>query len=186
MQASETRDWNLLERVGMPQCEANNTLDLREGATDVSQTVNPESVGETQVVQEHNVPPQGESQSFPVYKAVPNTGHADRYDVIAWRVVQDLRDKVAEYGLGSVQVMQFLRVLNTDLLAPFDTRHIAQALFQPVQFRVFLDNQRQAYERVATENRHLPQGDPRLYVVDILREEAFSNPDFQATWDCHS
>lgn len=86
-----------------------------------------------------------------MFKAVPNMGQVDRH-VIAWKVVQDLRDKVAKYGLGSSEVMQVIRVLNTDLLAPFDIKHLCQVLFQLVQFRVFEDNWRQVPDKTTADN----------------------------------
>lgn len=45
--------------------------------------------------------------------------------------------RVAKYGLGSPEVMQILWVIDTDLLAPFDIKYLAQVLFQLVQFGVF-------------------------------------------------
>ncbi|KAL2308565.1 hypothetical protein Nmel_001611 [Mimus melanotis] len=103
----------------------------------------------------------GGPQAFPVFKAVPGSGQTDRHDPVAWWVVQDLQDKVAKYGLGSAQVMQIIRVLNTDLLAPYDIRHLAQVLFQPVQFKLFEENWRQMADSASTENMHRPQPDPR-------------------------
>ncbi|KAL2310932.1 hypothetical protein Nmel_002615, partial [Mimus melanotis] len=127
----------------------------------------------------------GGPQVFPVFKAVPGSGQADRHDVIAWRVVQDLQDKVAKYGLGSSQVMQIIRVLNTDLLAPYDIRHLAQVLFQPVQFKRFEENWRQMADKAASENMHRPQTDPRLAVGTdaLMGRHRFSSPDMQVTWD---
>lgn len=76
-------------------------------------------------------------------------------------------------------------MLNTDLLAPFDIKHLGQVLFQLVQFRVFEDNWRQVPDKTAADNMRLPQADPRYAVgVDALMGKGiFSNPDVQATWD---
>lgn len=127
---------------------------------------------------------QGDIQAYPVFKAVPNTGQVDRHAVIAWKVVRDLQTKVAQYGLGSPEFMQIIRVMNTYLLAPFDIKHLGQVLFQPVQFTVFESNWRKMAERVAAEDTHLPQDDPRYAVgVDVLMgTNQFFNPDLQATW----
>lgn len=75
-------------------------------------------------------------------------------------------------------------MLNTDLLAPFDIKHLGQ-VFQLVQFRVFEDNWRQVPDKTAADNMRLPQADPRYAVgVDALMGKGiFSNPDVQATWD---
>ncbi|XP_064277534.1 pyridine nucleotide-disulfide oxidoreductase domain-containing protein 1 isoform X4 [Passer domesticus] len=118
------------------------------------------------------------------YKAVSHLGHTVRHNVIAWEVVISLIEKVAEYGLGSVQVIQALRVLKSDLLGPSDIRYIARVLFQPFLFDIFLNKWRKAAEKAAEGNRLLPQGDPRFHVgADVLLgEQASSNPDFQA-WD---
>lgn len=100
-------------------------------------------------------------------------------------VIQDLQVQVVKYGLGSEQVMQNLTVIALDLLAPFDIKHIVQALFQPVQFAIFMKYWTQAATKVAGNNRLLPQGGPSygMKVGALLKEQAFSNPDFQATWD---
>lgn len=45
-----------------------------------------------------------------------------------------------KHGLASAQLMQVLRVINTDLLAPHDIKHLASVLFKPVQFDVFMNN----------------------------------------------
>ncbi|KAF4792966.1 endogenous retrovirus group K member 18 Pol protein-like protein [Turdus rufiventris] len=113
--------------------------------------------------------PQGTegAQAFPVFNTVPNTGQFDRHDPIAWRVVQDLQDKVARFGLGSTQGMPIIRVLNTGLLAPYDVRHIDKVLFQPVQFMVFEDNWRQMAEKAAAENMVCSQEDPRADQRDL-------------------
>ena len=76
-------------------------------------------------------------------------------------------------------------MLNTDLLAPCDVRHIAQELFQPVQFRGFEDNWRQMAEMAAAENVVCPQDDPRYAVGSdaLMGQHRFSSPDLLATWD---
>ena len=81
--------------------------------------------------------------------------------------------------------MQIIRVLNTDLLSPYDIRHIAQVLFHPVQFRVFENNWRHMADKAAAENMLRPQDDPRYAVgSDVLMgQHCFSSPDLQATWD---
>lgn len=56
---------------------------------------------------------------------------------------------MAKYGLGSAEVMQMIRVINADLLAPYDIRHLAQVMFQPVQLEVFEANWMQLAIRVA-------------------------------------
>lgn len=113
------------------------------GEGDGGQVVVPASVEDVQAVQEVSGTPHGSVQAFPVFKAAENMGQVDRPDVIAWKVLQDLQDKVARYGLSSSEVLQVIRVLDTDLLAPFDIKHLGQVLFQPVQFRDFEDNWRQ-------------------------------------------
>lgn len=59
-----------------------------------------------------------------MYKALPSSGEHDKHKVIAWKVEQDLQSKVAQHGLGSAEVMQIIREINTDLLAPFDIRQV--------------------------------------------------------------
>ncbi|KAF4803531.1 hypothetical protein TURU_015347 [Turdus rufiventris] len=180
--ALQQGDWNLLERLGMPR---GGVLRVEE-----SVQVHPtefRSVPEGPLPPASGVDPQDVEghQAFPVFKAVPSLGRPNRHDPTAWCVVQDLQDKVARYGLGSTQVMQIIRVLlNTDL-SPYDVRHIAQVLFQPVQFKVFEDNWRHIADKAAAENMLHPQDDPRYAVgSDVLMgQHGFSSPDLQDTWD---
>ncbi|KAL2299216.1 hypothetical protein Nmel_002940 [Mimus melanotis] len=170
VKALKQGDWDLLEQLGMPQ---GGIRRVEEGVQVDPVELSPASEGT------------GGPQVFPVFKVVLGSGQADRHDVIAWRVVQDLQDKVEKYGLGSPQVVQIIRVLNTDLLAPYDIRHLAQVLFQPVQFKLFEENWRQMADKTANENMHQPQMDLRIAAgTDALMDRhRFSSPDMQATWD---
>ncbi|XP_030816934.1 endogenous retrovirus group K member 9 Gag polyprotein-like [Camarhynchus parvulus] len=118
-------------------------------------------------------------------KAVSNSVRTGRHNAIDWEVARDLLRDVEEYGLGSAQVLQTLRVLNSGLLFPSDIRYIAKVLFKPVLFDIFLKYWREAAERAAAGNRLLPQRDPRFQAgVDILLgAQASSSPNFEATWD---
>ncbi|XP_053860544.1 uncharacterized protein LOC128822762 [Vidua macroura] len=97
-----------------------------------------------------------------------------------WEAVRQRALEAGDWDL----IERVLRVINTDLLAPYDIKHLASVLFQPVQFDVFMNNWRRLAERVAMENAHYPQTDPRYCVgVDALMgQNAFANPDVQATW----
>ncbi|XP_058719366.1 endogenous retrovirus group K member 113 Gag polyprotein-like [Poecile atricapillus] len=184
-QALEVGDWELLERLGTPGTGIFNTVGA--GAGETAGGLETASAPDDWVRLGWDVQgaPQGAAQAFPVFKATPNTGQADKHNVIAWRVVQDIQSKVAQYGLGSPEVMQIIRVLDTDVLAPFDIRHLAQVLFQPVQFKVFEDNWRQMAQRAADGNARLPAHDPRqgVRVEALMGIGDFSNPDLQARWD---
>uniref|UniRef100_A0A8C0ZAV7 CCHC-type domain-containing protein n=1 Tax=Cyanistes caeruleus TaxID=156563 RepID=A0A8C0ZAV7_CYACU len=178
-------DWELLERLGTPGTGIFNTVVAGAGETEEGPEVTSAPDGWVQQEWEIGGAPQGAAQAFPVFKAAPNTGQPDRHDVIAWKVVQDIQSKVAQYGLGSPEVMQIIRVIDTDLLAPYDIRHLAQVLFQPVQFKVFEDNWRQMAQKAADGNTRLPAHDPRhgIRVEAMLGIGEFSNPDIQARWD---
>lgn len=152
LRALEIRNWDLLEKMAMPEGGIIKTIDAGGRNTGESRVVVPASEEGMQVDQGGSVAPQGGVQAFPVFKAVPNMGQVDRHDVVAWKVVQDLQDKVEKYGLGSLEVMQVIRVLNTDLLVPFDIKHLGQVLFQHVQFRVFEDNWTQVSDKTAADN----------------------------------
>nr|XP_054509514.1 uncharacterized protein LOC129133886 isoform X1 [Agelaius phoeniceus]XP_054509515.1 uncharacterized protein LOC129133886 isoform X1 [Agelaius phoeniceus]XP_054509516.1 uncharacterized protein LOC129133886 isoform X1 [Agelaius phoeniceus]XP_054509518.1 uncharacterized protein LOC129133886 isoform X1 [Agelaius phoeniceus]XP_054509519.1 uncharacterized protein LOC129133886 isoform X1 [Agelaius phoeniceus]XP_054509520.1 uncharacterized protein LOC129133886 isoform X1 [Agelaius phoeniceus]XP_05 len=185
-QASEAGGRGLLDRAGRPRCTAGDTtLALGGGATGVDWMACPASEGGAWVVQKDHVLPQGKVSTLSMFKAVPNLGLVNRHDEFAWRAIQDLWDQVAKYGLGSAQFMQALRALSTDLLPPFDIKHIGQVLFQPVQYVIFKKYWTQTAVKVVGSNRLLPQADPRygMGVDALLGEHAFSNPDFQATWD---
>lgn len=80
--------------------------------------------------------------------------------------------------------MQVVRVVSTDLLAPFDIRHLGQVLFQPVQYTVFESNWRKLAERTAVENMQLPPNDPRhgAGVDALVGTGQYSNLNPQGTW----
>nr|XP_032600626.1 proline-rich protein 36-like [Taeniopygia guttata] len=182
--AMEACDWDLLERVGKPGAVVLNPP-LKEAETvPSSQLIALSSPGGAQGGGGNGASVRRKLQAFPVHKAVPNSGQQDKHEVIAWEVVQDLQDKVAKHGLGSAPLMQVLRVMNTDLLAPYDIKHLASVLFQPVQMDLLMSNWRRMADRVAAENQHYPQTDPRCCVgVDALMGlNNFASPDFQATW----
>ncbi|TRZ11338.1 hypothetical protein HGM15179_015768 [Zosterops borbonicus] len=94
----------------------------------------------------------------------------------------DLWDKVAKYGLGSSEVMQMIRVMNTDILAPYDIRHLAQVLFQPVQLEVFESIWNQFAIKVIAQNSQLILQDPRCVAgVDVFTGVGkYTDPDVQA------
>ncbi|XP_041900283.1 endogenous retrovirus group K member 113 Gag polyprotein-like [Corvus kubaryi] len=174
MRALEEGDWRLLETLGMP----NRFED--SGGNRGAVTLHPQAVPE---VQDGSGSPKGEIQAFPVYKALPDSGEHDKHEVIAWKVAKDLQSKVAQYGLGSAEVMQIIRVINTDLLSPFDIRHLGQILFQPVQFTVFEKTWRKLANKAALANMQLPAADPRRTAgMDALMGTGpFSDPSLQGT-----
>lgn len=75
-------------------------------------------------------------------------------------------------------------MLNTELLSLFDIKHLAQVLFQPVQYTVF-ENWRRLADRAAAQNMMLPPNHPRagVGVEALMGLGVFSNPELQANWD---
>ncbi|XP_041892118.1 uncharacterized protein LOC121668410 [Corvus kubaryi] len=106
MQALGEGDWRLLGILGMP----NRSED--SGGNRGAVTLHLQAVPEVQ----DGTGSSKEIHAFPAYKALPDSGEHDKHEVIAWKVAQDLQSKVAQYGLGSAEVMQIIRVINTDLL----------------------------------------------------------------------
>uniref|UniRef100_A0A8U7NL94 Retroviral nucleocapsid Gag protein p24 C-terminal domain-containing protein n=1 Tax=Corvus moneduloides TaxID=1196302 RepID=A0A8U7NL94_CORMO len=172
MRALEEGDWRLLETLGIPNSFEDS------GGNREAVTLHPQAVPE---VQDGSDSPKGEIQAFPVYKALPNSGEHDKHEVIAWKVAQDLQSKVAQHGLGSAEVMQIIRVINTDLLSPFDIRHLGEILFQPVQFTVFEETWRKLVDKAALGNMQRPAADPRWTAgTDALMGTGpFSDPSLQ-------
>ncbi|XP_074894907.1 uncharacterized protein LOC142035983 isoform X2 [Buteo buteo] len=122
--------------------------------------------------------------TFPVFKAAPGTNQHNEHNPISWRVVQDLQNRVQEYGINSPEVLQLIRILGTALLCPYDIMHLAQVLFQPVQLHVFQSTWRQMARTAAQHNLRLLWGDPRLGLGEdaLLGAGQYSSPQLQATW----
>ncbi|RMC20615.1 hypothetical protein DUI87_01467 [Hirundo rustica rustica] len=191
--ALQMGDWDMVGHLmgsggGLPGF-AGTRGNMVSGAMDAnpSQMSVPSPVTSMELGQRDDVALQGGIQAFPVFKANPGSGQPDTRHVISWKAVMDLRDKVAKYGLGSSEVMQMIRVINADLLAPYDIRHLAQVLFQPVRLEVFEANWRQLAVRVAAQNSHLFPQNPRYGVGSdqLTGIGNFANPDYQATWNPH-
>ncbi|TRZ10342.1 hypothetical protein HGM15179_016762 [Zosterops borbonicus] len=141
--ALQMGDWDIVDHLvgsggGLPGFTGARG-DMVSGAMDVdpSQMSVPAPVTSMELDQRDNVTLQGSIQAFPVVKSNPSSGQPDIYHIISWKAAMDLPDKVAKYGLGSSEVMQMIRVISVDVLAPYDIRHLAQVLFQPVQLEVF-------------------------------------------------
>ncbi|KAM4754253.1 uncharacterized protein ACIQIH_000492 [Cyanocitta cristata] len=179
LQALEAGDWDLIEKVGVPEDEKGpeRVVTVPQGGVQVDQ-------GEVTVDQGDSEPLEGVIQAFPVQKALPHLRQPDKHEIIAWKVVQDLQSKVTQYGLSFPEVMQVIRVLNTELLSPFDIKHLSQVIFQPGQYTVFESNWRRMADKAAAGNMQMPPTDPRHGVpVDALMGAYFfSNPDVQAIW----
>ncbi|KAF4794470.1 hypothetical protein TURU_101853 [Turdus rufiventris] len=157
--AAEVGVWDLTDKIGPPKILDMQSVDMNVACK--------------------------EPMAFPVFKAVPNSGQNDSHQVFAWKVVQDLQTKVAEFGINSQEVMQLISVINADVLAPYDIMHLATILLQPVQYSVFQNTWRQLAEQKALENMQLPQQDPchALGVDALLGTVPFINMDLQARWD---
>lgn len=91
--ALEAGDWDLIERVGMPEEERGPeqaaTLPQNGVLVDQSDVTMDQGGSDTE----------GIIQTFPVQKALPNSGQSDKHETFAWKVVQHLQTKVAQYGL---------------------------------------------------------------------------------------
>ncbi|XP_054243074.1 endogenous retrovirus group K member 113 Gag polyprotein-like [Indicator indicator] len=161
--AATEGDWDLVERLEVP-----HTITIP-----------------AQTCSLMNVSDDSNEREPMVEKAAPGTDQQDNHQVLGWKVVQDLRSTVVKYGVNSSETMQLLRVIDTDLLCPFDIKHIAQVIFQPVQFSVFESNWKKLAEKAAIQNMQRAQGNPLLGVgVDALMGmgAVFSNPNTQAHW----
>ncbi|KAJ7411997.1 hypothetical protein BTVI_47918 [Pitangus sulphuratus] len=155
-EAARTGDWDLCKKIGYPSFrDQGECSTLAEGL-----------------------------QAFPVMKAAVGSGKVDEHHVFAWKVVQDLQFNVGKYGLNSPQVMRLIRVINADLLAPYDITHLAQILLEPVQAQLFERKWAQMAARAERENLTRADGDPLKAVgaQALMGQEPFSSPDLQATW----
>ncbi|RMC20550.1 hypothetical protein DUI87_01401 [Hirundo rustica rustica] len=99
----------------------------------------------------------GGYQAFPVICGATNNSH----QAISWKALMDLRDKVGKYGLGSIEVMQVLRVFNADVLPRYDIWCVACVLFQSVKYDIFESKWTQLAGRVIAQNTVLGQQDSR-------------------------
>ncbi|OWK53814.1 Endogenous retrovirus group K member 8 Pol protein [Lonchura striata] len=123
----------------------------------------------------------GGLQAFPVLRGVTHNTHQP----FSFKVLKEIRDTVAQHGLGSDEVMHMIRLLVTDLLTPSDIRSVAQALFNPVQFDVFEDKWVSLVASAVRKNATRGQQDPRRVVnADMLMGTGnYVDPRGQAGYD---
>ncbi|RMC08862.1 hypothetical protein DUI87_13856 [Hirundo rustica rustica] len=123
----------------------------------------------------------GGYQAFPVIQhETPNT-----HQVLSWKTLVDIRNKVGKYGLGSTKVMQVLQVFNTHVLPPCDIRCLARVLFQPVEYDIFESKWTQLAGRVIAQSTELGQQDPRRVIGtdELLGMGDFADLDRQVAFD---
>ncbi|XP_023790778.1 endogenous retrovirus group K member 113 Gag polyprotein-like [Cyanistes caeruleus] len=179
----EMGDWDLMERfrgIGHSFFDFSDSARNRQySAGETSSSQGTVSAPVTSNGQDHRdaVTSQGGLQAFPVIKGNSRTG-------LTTKTVMGIRDKVAQHGLGSQEVMHMIHILNSEPLVLYDIRYIAQVLFQPIQFEIFEDNWSQIPIKVAGQNSQLRQEDSRFRIgPDLLTGIGnFSNPDSQVTF----
>ncbi|TRZ15139.1 hypothetical protein HGM15179_011999 [Zosterops borbonicus] len=120
-------------------------------------------------------------QAFPVVKDAGRKKHAH----LSWQALVDLRDRIGKHGLGSPEMMHTLRLIDTDVLPPYDIRCLAKVLFQPVEYDMFESKWTQLAETAAAQNRMARQDDPRYGVgPDVLTGVGeFSDVNKQITYE---
>ncbi|TRZ10325.1 hypothetical protein HGM15179_016785 [Zosterops borbonicus] len=99
----------------------------------------------------------GGLQAFPVIRDAGCKKHAP----LSWQALIDLRDRVGKYGLVSPEMMQVLRLVDTDVLPPYDIQCLAKVLFQPVEYGIFESKWTQLAENTAAQNQMAHQDNPR-------------------------
>lgn len=154
--AMEVGNWDLTETLGVPVDSDTPTLDA-----------------------------EGMPSTFPIELATPGSNQPNQHVGWSWKVVQDMQKAVAQYGPNSPAVTQLLRLLNLEVLVPYDFQHLAQIMFQPVQHSVFMNIWRQRADHQALQNMQLPQGDPCYGAgTDVLMGmgQVFGNPAVQVQW----
>ncbi|TRZ08635.1 hypothetical protein HGM15179_018473 [Zosterops borbonicus] len=185
----EMGDWDIVDQLmgpgEGPSGSASTERNMISGAVNPGQVSASVPVTSTEQTQTDTPTFQGGAfpvQAFPVLRGNPSAGQHNTHHVLSWKAMVDLRDKVAKYGLGSSEVMQMIRVMNTDILAPYNIRHLAQVLFQPVQLEVFESNWNQFAIKVIAQNSQLIPQNPRcavgVYVFTGVGE--YTDPDVQA------
>ncbi|TRZ07026.1 hypothetical protein HGM15179_020080 [Zosterops borbonicus] len=87
-------------------------------------------------------------QAFPVVKDAGRKKHA----YLLWQALIDLCDRIGKHGLGSPEMMQMLRLIDTDVLPPYGIRCLARVLFQPVKYDMFESKWTQLAETAAAQN----------------------------------
>nr|XP_041573037.1 translation initiation factor IF-2-like [Taeniopygia guttata] len=116
----------------------------------------------------------GGPQAFPVLRGVTHNTH----EPFSFKVLKEIQDTVAQYGVGSAEVMQTIRLLAANLLTPFDIRSVAQALFDPVEFDVFEDKWAALVAGAVRKNATRGQQDPRrVATADMLMGTVFCAQD---------
>uniref|UniRef100_A0A8C3QYW6 Retroviral nucleocapsid Gag protein p24 C-terminal domain-containing protein n=1 Tax=Cyanoderma ruficeps TaxID=181631 RepID=A0A8C3QYW6_9PASS len=103
-------------------------------------------------------------KAFPVIWEAGRRKHAN----LSWQAMVDLHDRVARHSLASSETMQFLRLIDTDVLPPYDIRCLGKALFQPVEYDLFESKWAQLAEKTAAQNLQARQDDPGYGVGPAL------------------
>lgn len=167
----EMRDWDLADHLlgwgdrfpGPAGAEGN----VISGGVEVtpSQVTAPLPVDSTERNPTDTTTLQGGCQAFPVIRGAPHNIH----QVLLWKAMMDLQDKLGRFGLASSEVTQVLHVHSADILPPYDIRHLARVLFQPVGYEIFESKWNQLAARVVARNAALGPQDLRCGIrTDVL------------------
>ncbi|XP_039584020.1 endogenous retrovirus group K member 8 Gag polyprotein-like [Passer montanus] len=88
---------------------------------------------------------------------------------LSFKTAKEVRDTVVQHGVGSAEVMHFLRMLATDVLTPYNTCAMACGLFDPVEFDVFETKWARLAASAVQQNAMLGPQDPRCVIgTDVL------------------
>lgn len=128
------------------------------------------------------VPPCQEASRLSLWFGKLATKHISN---VSWKALTDLHETVGKYGLGSPEVMQVLRVLNVDMLPPYDVQCLVHVLFRPVEYDIFESKWSQLAERAESQNVVADPQDPRHRAgADVLLGIGeFADVDRQVNFD---
>ncbi|TRZ06805.1 hypothetical protein HGM15179_020304 [Zosterops borbonicus] len=109
-------------------------------------------------------------------------GRNPRWEPLGHSEIKELRRTATEYGLGSPYFSNLLRaIFTTHLMTPHDVKFLANLLFTPTQYAIFMAQWKKRLENlILTYAEHAKQALAALTIDQLAGEGAHTDPNAQA------